>query len=114
MLSSTNMNIFREILPIDLCLDCNDILIIFSSYIPIWNIIDTRWEIQLYGPLHITTYFLNPHYHYNLNFKVNANIKIILYQCLKRIVPDAIELCKFDLQLESFKNVKELFSIEIA
>jgi hypothetical protein len=57
---------------------------------------------------------LNPRYHYNLNFKVNANIKIGLYQCLERMVLNAIEICKIDLQLESFKDTKGLFGIEAA
>jgi len=100
MLSSINMNIFREILPIEIFLDCNDIFIfIFYSYISIWNIVDVRWELQLYIPLHTIAY-----YHYNLNFKVNANIKIESYQCLERMVSDAIEMCIIDLQLESFKD----------
>jgi len=57
---------------------------------------------------------LNPHYHYNPNFKVHANIKIGLYQCLERMVPNASERCKIDLQLESFKDAKGLFGIEAA
>jgi hypothetical protein len=94
------MNIFREILPIEIFLDCNDIFIfIFYSYISIWNIVDVRWELQLYIPLHAIAY-----YYYNLNFKVNANIKIESYQCLERMVSDAIEMCIIDLQLESFKD----------
>jgi hypothetical protein len=51
MLSS--YDVFREILSIDICLDCNDILIIFYSYILIWNIVDARWEIQLHIPLNL-------------------------------------------------------------
>ena len=58
---------------------------------PIWNIIDARWELQLHRPLHAAAYYLNPHYHYNPNFKVNANIKIGLYQCLERMVPNTSE-----------------------
>jgi len=64
-------------------------LFLFCSYIPIWNIIDARWELQLYRPLHVATYSLNPHCHYNPNFKVTANIKIGLYKCLERTVSDA-------------------------
>jgi len=63
--------------------------------------------------LHATTYYLNPYYHYNPSFKVNANIKIESYQCLERIVFDAIEMCIIDLQLESFKDAKRLFGIEV-
>jgi hypothetical protein len=83
-------------------------------YIPIWNIVDARWELQLNRPLHATTYYLNPHYHYNPNFKVNANIKIGLYQYLERMVPNASEKCKINLQRESFNDAKGLFDIEAA
>jgi len=89
-------------------------LFLFCSYIPVWNIIDARWELQLHRPLHAAAYYLNPYYHYNPNFKVNANIKIGLYQCLKMMVSDASERCKIDLQLNSFKDAKELFGIEAA
>ena len=87
-------------------------LFLFCSYIPIWNIIDARWELQLHKPLHATAYYLNPHYHYNYNFKVNANIKIGLYQCLERMVSNASEMCKINLQLDSFKDANGLFDIE--
>ena len=104
-----------EIISIEIFLDCNDIFIVFLySYIPIWNIVDARWELQLHIPLHAATYYLNPYYHYNPNFKVNVNIKIGLYQCLEMMVPDAIERCKIDLQLESFKDAKWLFGIKAA
>ena len=89
-------------------------LFFLCSYMPIWNIIDARWELQLHRPLHAAAYYLNPHYHYNSNFKVNANIKIGLYQCLERMVPDASERCKIDLQLDSFKDASGLFGIEAA
>ena len=104
-----------EIISIEIFLDCNDIFIVFLySYIPIWNIVDARWELQLHIPLHAATYYLNPYYHYNPNFKVNVNIKIGLYQCLEMMVPNAIERCKIDLQLESFKDAKGLFGIKAA
>ena len=54
-------------------------------------------------PLHATTYYLNSRYHYNPNFKVN----------LERMVSNASEMCKIDLQLESFKDAKGLFGIEV-
>jgi len=79
-----------------------------------YNIIDARWELQLHRPLHATTYYVNPHYHFISNFKVNAKIKIGLYQCLERMVSDASERCKINLQFDSFKDAKGLFSIEAA
>jgi len=89
-------------------------LLLFCSYIPIWNIINTRWELQFYKPLHPTAYYLNLLYHYNLNFKVNVYIKIRLYQCLEMMVSDANERYKIDLQLNSFNDAKGLFGTEAA
>jgi len=106
MLSFINMNVIYKVMIF--------LLFFIYSYIPIWNIVNVRWELQLHRPLHAAAYYLNPHYHYNPNFKVNANIKIGLYQCLERMVPNASERCKIDLQLESFKDAKGLFGIEAA
>jgi len=106
MLSFINMNVIYKVMIF--------LLFFLYSYIPIWNIFDARWELQLHRPLHAAAYYLNPHYHYNLNFKVNANIKIGLYQCLEKMVLNANERFKIDLQLESFKYAKGLFGIEAA
>jgi len=43
---------------------------------------------------------------YNPNFKFNVNIKIGLYQCLERMVPNASGRCKINLQLDSFNDAK--------
>jgi len=66
-------------------------------------------RIQLLKSLQATTYYLNPYYNYNSNFKVNANIKIRLYQYLKRMVSDIGERCKIDLKLELFKDAKGMY-----
>ncbi|KAF8410611.1 hypothetical protein HHK36_003143 [Tetracentron sinense] len=34
-------------------------------YKPIWNIIDKRWDVQLYQPLHAARYIINPEFYYN-------------------------------------------------
>ncbi|GAV79120.1 LOW QUALITY PROTEIN: zf-BED domain-containing protein/DUF659 domain-containing protein/Dimer_Tnp_hAT domain-containing protein, partial [Cephalotus follicularis] len=85
-----------------------------KSYERIWSIIDQRWESQLRRPLHATAYFLNPHYHYSPNFKVTVDVKIGLYKCLERMIPDATERVKIDMQIDLFKNAKGLFGIESA
>ncbi|KAJ9185128.1 hypothetical protein P3X46_004790 [Hevea brasiliensis] len=86
--------------------------IFFSSYEPTFKIMDERWEFQLHKPLHVTAYYVNPHYHYSQNFLVNANIKIRLYNYIERVVPDLNERCKIDMQLKSFKDARGLFGIE--
>eukprot|EP00253_Pinus_taeda_P002338 PITA_02338 len=35
-----------------------------TKYMPLWDIIDARWDRQLHPPLHVVGYFLNPQYFY--------------------------------------------------
>lgn len=35
-----------------------------KKYLPIWKIIDKRWDDKLKGPLHRAGYFLNPYFYY--------------------------------------------------
>ncbi|XP_028067654.1 uncharacterized protein LOC114270382 [Camellia sinensis] len=85
-----------------------------KSYDPIWTIIDRRWESQLHHPLHAAAYFLNPQFHYSPNFQPDAEVKIGLYKCLERMVPDANERVKIDLQIDAFKSARGLFGIQNA
>lgn len=64
-------------------------------------------RIQLLKSLQATTYYLNPYYNYNFNFKVR------LYQCLKRMVSDIGERCKIDLKLELFRDAKGMYEKKI-
>ncbi|XLS59563.1 hypothetical protein HN51_009318, partial [Arachis hypogaea] len=84
-------------------------------YEPIWEIIDGRWESQLHRLLHAAAYYLNPHYHYEPNFMVDdADIKIGLYSCLKKLVPNQEERKKVGLQLPDFHYARGLFGNETA
>ncbi|XLR66738.1 hypothetical protein S83_017410 [Arachis hypogaea] len=86
-----------------------------KSYEPIWEIIDGRWESQLHRLLHAAAYYLNPHYHYEPNFMVDdADIKIGLYSCLKKLVPNQEERKKVGLQLPDFHYARGLFGNETA
>ena len=64
-------------------------------------------RIQLLKSLQATTYYLNPYYNYNFNFKVR------LYQYLKRMVSDIGERCKIDLKLELFRDAKGMYEKKI-
>ncbi|KAJ9129249.1 hypothetical protein P3X46_033946 [Hevea brasiliensis] len=45
-----------------------------GKYMPIWDIIDQRWNIQLHSPLHAAAAFLNPIF-YNPNFKIDLRMR---------------------------------------
>ncbi|XP_030959348.1 uncharacterized protein LOC115981337 [Quercus lobata] len=85
-----------------------------KSYKEIWDIIDDRWEMQLHRPLHVAGYYLNPSIHYDPSFDPGSDIKLGLYTCLQRMVPEVSDRKKIDMQLEKFKQAKGLFGIEAA
>ncbi|XP_027915063.1 uncharacterized protein LOC114174418 [Vigna unguiculata] len=86
-----------------------------KSYEIVWNIIDERWNNQLHKPLHVAAYYLNPHMHYEPNFRNDdVEVKEGLYECMKRLVKDVAERKNINLQLIEFHFAKGLFSMENA
>lgn len=86
----------------------------FCRYKPIFAIVDKRWEGMLNQPLHAAGYYLNPQCHYSPDFQTDVNIKLGLYECMSRMVPDRDEREKIDLQFDIFKRAKGLFGLENA
>ena len=68
--------------------------------------------MQLHRSLHAATYYLNPSIHYDPYFDPSSDIKLGLYMCLQRMVPEVNDGKKIDIQLEKFKQAKGLFGIE--
>lgn len=46
-----------------------------DKYMPIWETIDRRWNLQLHTTLHTAAAFLNPSVFYNPNFKIDLRIR---------------------------------------
>ncbi|XP_042449877.1 uncharacterized protein LOC122034629 [Zingiber officinale] len=85
-----------------------------KSYLPLWEIIDARWDNQLHRPLHAAGYYLNPQFHYSPNFKADFEVKRGIYDCLQRMVESMEEVKKIDAQLEDFKYRKKFFGSAVA
>ncbi|XP_059627380.1 uncharacterized protein LOC132270201 [Cornus florida] len=83
-------------------------------YEPICTIIDARWASQLHQPLHAAAYFLNPQFQYSPSFHLDADVKIGVYKCLQRMVPDSNERVKIDCQMDTFKAARGLFGLDNA
>ncbi|XLR48091.1 hypothetical protein S83_032751, partial [Arachis hypogaea] len=70
---------------------------------------------QLHRPLHAAAYYFSPHYHYEYNFMVDdVDIKIGLYSCLKKLIPNQEKRKKIGLQLSDFHYARGLFGNETA
>ncbi|XP_052736666.1 uncharacterized protein LOC108336588 [Vigna angularis] len=87
-----------------------------KSYEEVWRIINARWDNQLHRPLHAAAYFLNPHFHYEPNFRSDdgGEVKEGLYFCMRRLIPDMAERRKINLQIVEFHNARGLFGMEDA
>ncbi|KAH1253805.1 hypothetical protein GmHk_04G010378 [Glycine max] len=86
-----------------------------KNYEPVWEIIDKRWENQLYRPLHATAYYLDPQLHFEDDFrKDNGEVKEGLFICMMRLVKDVGVKNKINGQLLEFHFAKGLFSMENA
>ena len=60
-----------------------------AKYMPLWDIIDARWDRQLHSPLHAAGYFLNPQYFYDkARFNEDGEVGRGLMTCLERHFPD--------------------------
>ncbi|KAJ6393850.1 hypothetical protein OIU77_023144 [Salix suchowensis] len=46
-----------------------------EKYMPIWEIVDRRWKLQLHSPLQAAAAFLNPSIFYNPNFKIDLRMR---------------------------------------
>ena len=69
--------------------------------------------MQLHKPWYAAGYYLNPSIHYDPYFDPSSDIKLGLYTCLQRMVPEVSDRKKIDVQLEQFKQAKGLFAIEV-
>ncbi|KAL0906544.1 hypothetical protein M5K25_025046 [Dendrobium thyrsiflorum] len=85
-----------------------------TSYREIWDIIDARWEVQLHLHLHAAAYYLNPQFQYSERKSSNPEVKLGLYHCMKRLIPDLTVREIADLQLVLFRNREEFFGLHAA
>lgn len=57
-----------------------------ASYKKIWNIIDKKWDDQMYQNLHAATCFLNHRFKWSNNMSHHLKVKKYLYNCVEKIV----------------------------
>ncbi|KAF7149022.1 hypothetical protein RHSIM_Rhsim03G0000500 [Rhododendron simsii] len=68
-----------------------------EKYVPVWDIIDRRWNMQLHSPLHAAAAFLNPSIFFSLNFKVDSRLRNGFQEAMMKIATedtDKIEITK--------------------
>ncbi|GAV72391.1 LOW QUALITY PROTEIN: hypothetical protein CFOL_v3_15879, partial [Cephalotus follicularis] len=85
-----------------------------EKYKEVFTIIDRRWEVKLYRPLHAAAHFLNlEFYYYNKSVDVDFGVQDGLLKCIQRFVPSTDVQDKTSDELAIYK-VKGLFGISMA
>ncbi|XP_028557074.1 uncharacterized protein LOC110108718 [Dendrobium catenatum] len=85
-----------------------------ASYREIWDIVDARWEVQLHRHLHAAAYYLNPQFQYSEKKSSNPEVKLGLYHCMERLIPEQADRELADLQLVLFRNKEGFFGLNAA
>ena len=82
-----------------------------TKYMPLWDIIDARWDRQLHSPLHVAGYFLNPQYFYDKS-KVNEDGEVGrgLMTYIERCSPDPKFQSYVFSQLQDYRTLAKLFA----
>eukprot|EP00253_Pinus_taeda_P004109 PITA_04109 len=82
-----------------------------TKYMPLWDIIDARWDRQLHSPLHAAGYFLNPQYFYDKSkFNEDGEVGRELMTCVERCFPDPEQQSRVFSQLQDYRAPSKLFA----
>ncbi|KAM7511692.1 hypothetical protein LguiB_010567 [Lonicera macranthoides] len=88
-----------------------------GAYKELWSIIDDKWEFQMHRHLHAAAYFLNPHFQFDEGSSSHINhieVKVGLYACLEKLIPNVSDREKADLQVDFFRKREGLFGCQLA
>ena len=86
-----------------------------TKYMPLWDIIDERWDRQLHSPLHAARYFLNPAYFYDkTKFSEDGEVGRGLMTCIERMNPDQGVQSRIISQLQDYRTPSKLFAFTSA
>eukprot|EP00253_Pinus_taeda_P027334 PITA_27334 len=82
-----------------------------SKYLPIWQIIDSRWDKQLHSPLHAAGAYLNPSLFYNEGSSIQRDPEVMrgVIICIeKRFLNQDIQ-DKINIQQDMYKEASGMF-----
>nr|GMD91954.1 Ribonuclease H-like domain containing protein [Ipomoea batatas] len=66
---------------------------------------------QMHRHLHAAAYYLNPRCHYSPDFSTHTEIKLGLFHCLDKLIPNRDDMEKADLQCSAFHNREGFFGL---
>lgn len=85
-----------------------------EKYVPIWGIIDRRWNMQLHSPLHAAAAFLNPSVFYGLNFKIDTRMRNGFQEVMLRMAKEDKDKSEITKEHPVYINAQGALSTEFA
>ncbi|KAF3776005.1 hypothetical protein EJ110_NYTH49320 [Nymphaea thermarum] len=84
-----------------------------SSYQPIWDIIDKRWEDQLHRPLHAAGLYLNHILFYDYpDIESIYEIKDWLFKCISSLIGSPLDQSKIHDQMVAYRKAEGPFGMD--
>jgi len=78
-----------------------------------FEIIDFRWQLEFYGPLHAAGYYLNPAFFYDKSLNSNPRVTEGLFECIERMYPDHTTQASIIQQLQDYQDAWGLFGSDV-
>lgn len=85
-----------------------------EKYMPIWEIIDRRWNLQLHSPLHAAAAFLNPSIFYNPSFKVDLKMRSGFQEAMMKMIIEDKDKVEFTKEHPLYINAQGALGSEFA
>lgn len=85
-----------------------------EKYMPIWDIIDGRWYVQLHSPLHAAAAFLNPSIFYSLSFKTDTRIRNGFQEAMLKMAAEEKDKVEITKEHPAYLNAQGALGTEFA
>lgn len=85
-----------------------------DNYMPIWDIIDRRWNMQLHSPLHSAAAFLNPSIFYSLNYKNDSRMKNGFQEAMLKMATQDKDKSEITKELPIYLNAQGALGTDFA
>ena len=85
-----------------------------EKYIPIWDIIDRRWNMQIHSSLHAAAAFLNPSISYNPNFKKDLRMRNGFQEAMLRLATTDKDKMEITEELPTYINAQGALGTDFA
>ncbi|CAH9122298.1 unnamed protein product, partial [Cuscuta epithymum] len=88
-----------------------------EKYMPLWKIIDKRWNENLHSPLHAAGYYLNPQFFYPNSRRILGDEEVCdgFIKCVEKMLPTSIgESVEFSTEISNYTNARGSFRTNMA